>query len=94
MDSGDLVPDDVIVRVIAERMQTPEAADGFILDGFPRTRPQAEALGRQLADLDRGPDRVLLIDASDEEVSAGSAAGAPACENGHVFHVDFNPTGE
>ena len=51
MDRGDLVPDDVIIGVIAERLQTPEAADGFILDGFPRTRPQAEALDRRA----RGP---------------------------------------
>ena len=53
MDRGDLVPDDVIVGVIAERIDSREAADGFILDGFPRTEPQAEALAARLAELDR-----------------------------------------
>src|SRR5262249_34447617 len=53
MDRGDLVPDEVIVGVIAERIDSEEAADGFILDGFPRTEPQAEALGARLEELGR-----------------------------------------
>ena len=53
MDRGDLVPDEVIVGVIAERIDSEEAADGFILDGFPRTEPQAVALGEKLSDLGR-----------------------------------------
>src|SRR6266852_5646744 len=53
MDRGDLVPDDVIVGVIAERVAGSEAADGFILDGFPRTLAQAEALEAKLVELDR-----------------------------------------
>ena len=62
MDRGDLVPDDVIVGVIAERIDQQEAEDGFILDGFPRTEPQAEALDAKLGELGRralggGPDR-------------------------------------
>ena len=62
MDRGDLVPDDVIVGVIAERIDQHEAEDGFILDGFPRTEPQAEALDAKLGELGRGglgggPDR-------------------------------------
>ena len=68
MDRGDLVPDEVIVGVIAERIDSPEAADGFILDGFPRTEPQAEALAARLAELDRGLTAVLLIDVDDDEV--------------------------
>ncbi len=64
MDRGDLVPDDVIVGVIAERIDSPEARDGFILDGFPRTMPQAEALDAKLEELGRdgirgAPDRRL-----------------------------------
>ena len=47
MDRGDLVPDDVICRVVVERIDRPEARDGFVLDGFPRTIPQAEELGRR-----------------------------------------------
>ena len=91
MDRGDLVPDEVIVDVIAERIDSPEAADGFILDGFPRTEPQAEALAARLAELDRGLTGVLLIDVDDEEV-VRRLGGRRTCEaNGHVFHVDFNP---
>jgi adenylate kinase len=91
MDRGDLVPDEVIVGVIAERIDSSEALDGFILDGFPRTTPQAEALDAKLAELDRGVTAVLLIDVDDEEV-VRRLGGRRTCEaNGHVFHVDFNP---
>jgi len=91
MDRGDLVPDDVISGVIAERLQKPEAADGFILDGFPRTRPQAEALDRELADLGRDLTATILIDVPDEEVERRLGGRRTCVENGHVFHVDFNP---
>ena len=57
MDRGDLVPDEVIVGAIAERIDSTEAADGFILDGFPRTVPQAEALAAKLGELGRRADR-------------------------------------
>ncbi len=68
MDRGDLVPDEVIVGMIGERIDSSEAADGFILDGFPRTAPQAEALAAKLKELGRDLTAVLLIDVSDEEV--------------------------
>jgi adenylate kinase len=91
MDRGDLVPDEVIVDVIAERVDSVEARDGFILDGFPRTTPQAEALDAKLAELDRSVSAVLLIDVSDEEV-VRRLGGRRTCEaNGHVFHVEFEP---
>jgi len=91
MDRGDLVPDDVIVGVIAERIDSSEALDGFILDGFPRTTPQAEALDAKLAELGRGVTAVLLIDVSDDEV-VRRLGGRRTCEaNGHVFHVEFEP---
>src|SRR3954454_24511550 len=67
MDRGDLVPDEVIVGVIAERMYTEGAAPGLIVDGFPRTEPQAVALGEKLSDLGRTLTAVLLIDAGDDE---------------------------
>jgi adenylate kinase len=94
MDRGDLVPDAVIVGVIAERIDSEEARDGFILDGFPRTTPQAEALDAKLEELGRSVGAVLLIDVSDEEV-VKRLGGRRTCEaNGHVFHVDFNPPKE
>ena len=91
MDRGDLVPDEVIVGVIAERIDSEEAADGFILDGFPRTEPQAEALAAKLAELGRGLTAVLLIDVVDDEVIRRLGGRRTCEENGHVFHVEFNP---
>jgi adenylate kinase len=91
MDRGDLVPDDVIVGVIADRIASSEARDGFILDGFPRTTPQAEALDAKLNELGRALNGVLLIDVSDDEVIR-RLGGRRTCEaNGHVFHVEFEP---
>ena len=91
MDRGDLVPDEVIVGMIGERIDSAEAADGFILDGFPRTQPQAEALATKLAELARALTAVLLIDASDEEVVRRLGGRRTCLENGHVFHVELNP---
>jgi adenylate kinase len=91
MDRGDLVPDGVIVGMIGERIDSEEAADGFILDGFPRTAPQAEALASKLAELGRELTAVLLIDVSDEEVVRRLGGRRTCVENGHVFHVEFNP---
>jgi len=91
MDRGDLVPDEVIVGVIAERIDSSEARDGFILDGFPRTTPQAEALDAKLGELGRTVTAVLLIDVSDDEV-VRRLGGRRTCEaKGHVFHVEFEP---
>ena len=91
MDAGDLVPDDVIVGVIAEALDSDEARDGFILDGFPRTTPQAEALDAKLADLGRAVTAVLLIDVSDDEVvrRLGGRRTCVVCDR--VYHVEFNP---
>jgi adenylate kinase len=91
MDRGDLVPDEVIVGVIAERIDSAEAADGFLLDGFPRTTPQAEALDAKLEQLRRAVTAVLLIDVGDEEVVRRLGGRRTCTENGHVFHVEFNP---
>jgi len=94
MDAGDLVPDEVIVGVIAEALDSEAARDGFLLDGFPRTTPQAEALDAKLGDLGRGVTAVLLIDVSDDEVVRRLGGRRTCAENGHVFHVDFSPPKE
>jgi adenylate kinase len=91
MDHGDLVPDEVIIGVIVERVQGPEAADGFILDGFPRTVPQAEALDAELDKLGRTLTAALLFDVSDEEVQRRLGGRRTCTENGHIFHIEFNP---
>jgi adenylate kinase len=91
MDRGDLVPDEVIIGVIAERLQQEEAADGFILDGFPRTVPQAEALDRKMEELHREMTAAILIDVSEQEVLR-RLSGRRTCEaEGHIFHLEFNP---
>ena len=68
MDSGALVPDDVIIGMIEERLSEPDCAKGFLLDGFPRTVPQAEALDELLDKMSRPLDAVLLFDVDDEIV--------------------------
>jgi adenylate kinase len=94
MDRGDLVPDEVIIGVIVERIESPEAADGFILDGFPRTIPQAEALGAELEELGRQLTAVLLIEVPDEEVVRRLGGRRTCAKSGHVFHVEFDPPKE
>jgi adenylate kinase len=91
MDAGDLVPDEVMIGIIAERIETPEAGDGFILDGFPRTTPQAEALDTKIKELGRELTAAILIDVPEEEVVRRLGGRRTCKENGHVFHVDFDP---
>ena len=90
MERGDLVPDGVMVGVIAERIDQKEAEDGFILDGFPRTEPQAEALESKLNELGRQVSAAVLFEVSDEEV-VRRLGGRRTCTNGHIFHVDSDP---
>ncbi len=92
MDRGDLVPDEVIIGVIVERIQSSEAADGFLLDGFPRTTPQAEALDSELDGLDKRLTVALAIEVSDDEV-VRRLGGRRTCSNdgSHIFHVEFDP---
>ena len=90
MERGDLVPDDVIVGVIGERIDEKEADDGFILDGFPRTEPQAEALDKKLSELDRKLSAAILIDVGDDEV-VRRLSGRRTCSNGHIFHMESDP---
>lgn len=92
MDRGDLVPDEVIIGVIAERLQQEEASDGFILDGFPRTEPQAEALDQKMKELGRELTAAILIEVPEEEVIR-RLSGRRTCEENpsHIYHVDFDP---
>jgi adenylate kinase len=95
MDRGDLVPDEVIIGVIAERLQGEEASDGFILDGFPRTVPQAEALDAKMSELRREITAVILIDVPEKEVLR-RLGGRHTCEKNpsHIYHVEFDPPKE
>src|SRR5215210_6667830 len=91
VEAGDLVPDDLICAVIEERLDSGEADDGFLLDGFPRTIGQAEMLEQALEKRGRGLTAVLLIDAPDEEVVRRLSGRRQCVKNGHVYHVEFDP---
>src|SRR5438270_1957209 len=91
MDRGDLVPDDLICRVIMERIDTPEAEDGFLLDGFPRTVGQADVLDRALERRGRELTAALLIDVPDEEVVRRLSGRRICVKSGHHYHVDLDP---
>ena len=91
MDRGDLVPDDVMVGLIAERVASDEAADGFILDGFPRTIGQGEALDAKLSELGRKLTAAILIEVPDEEVIRRLSGRRVCVKEGHVFHMEFDP---
>lgn len=91
MDAGKLVPDEIVIGIIQERLAQPDCADGFILDGFPRTIPQAEALDRMGIVI----DRVIDIEVADETIArrVSGRRVCPAC--GASYHVDYKrPTVE
>jgi adenylate kinase len=91
MTKGDLVPDDLICKVIMERIDQPEAEDGFLLDGFPRNTEQADILENALDSRGRGLTAVLLIDAADGEVIKRISGRRVCVKNQHVYHVDYDP---
>jgi adenylate kinase len=91
MDRGDLVPDEVISAVIAERVSRHEAEDGFILDGFPRTTGQAESLESELGKLDRAITAALQIEVPEDEVVRRLGGRRTCVKGGHIFHVEFDP---
>jgi adenylate kinase len=92
MDRGELVPDRVVIGIIAERLKEEDAANGFILDGFPRTIPQAEALQQILDGLDRAIDHVISIEVEDEELVTRLTGRRMCKECGDSYHVVFNPS--
>jgi len=91
MDRGDLVPDEVMVGVIAQRIDSDEARDGFLLDGFPRTVRQADALDEALSALGRRLTAVLAIDAPDQEVIRRLSGRRVNPKTGRIYHVEFDP---
>jgi len=89
MNRGDLVPDDVVIKMIMEEIES-KGDDGFLLDGFPRSVGQADALGEEIERRGRHLSAALLVDADDETVMK-RITGRRQCSNGHVYHLEFDP---
>ena len=92
MDQGLLVPDELVVDLVVDRIQKDDCQDGFILDGFPRTIPQAESLDAALAKMGETMDYAIDVDVPDEDIVT-RMGGRRACVGcGATYHVQFNPT--
>jgi adenylate kinase len=89
MDKGQLVPDGVVIGIIGDRLKEPDCEKGFMLDGFPRTVPQGEALGKVLADMGRKIDHVVSIEVPDSELIARLTGRRTCRACGEGYHVMF-----
>ncbi len=94
MNGGKLVPDEIIVGMMGERLKEKDCEKGFLLDGFPRTVPQAEALDQLLATMNLSLDAVILLDV-DDEVVVKRLCGRRMCRQcGEIYHVTFKPSSQ
>src|SRR3954449_2315115 len=92
MDAGDLVPDEVTIEMVRDRVRQEDAVNGFLLDGFPRNVPQAEVLDDILRDVGRSKlDVVLELVVDDDEVVRRLSGRRPCRKCNHVWHIDFDP---
>lgn len=94
MDQGALVPDEVTIGIVRERLSQPDCEKGFLLDGFPRTVPQAEALDATLADLNKSVEHVINIQVEQEELIKRLTGRRICKECGTAYHLVFNPPQE
>ncbi len=91
MDQGELVPDEVVVGIVKDRLNASDCNSGFILDGFPRTLPQAEALDTTLKAMERGIDHVVSIEVDKDELIR-RLTGRRTCRRcGAMYHIIFDP---
>ncbi len=91
MDAGDLVPDELVISIIKERIIEPDCAGGFILDGFPRTVAQAEGLDKMLKAVDKQLDFVFALEVDEEEIIDRRAGRMVGAKSGRVYHAVHNP---
>jgi adenylate kinase len=91
MDAGELVPDELVVDLICDRIGEEDCGDGFILDGFPRNRAQADALGEAFERLGREITAVLMIDVPDDEVVRRISGRRVSVKTGRPYHVESDP---
>ena len=94
MDKGELVPDELTLDLIMDRFKQPDCENGYVLDGFPRTIPQAEALDRALAEMGQKIDYAIDVEVPDENI-VNRMSGRRACVDcGATYHIEFNPSKE
>ena len=92
MDKGELVPDELVVDLIMDRFKEADCANGYVLDGFPRTIPQAEALDKALSANGESVDYAVNVEVPDENI-INRMSGRRACVGcGATYHIQFNPT--
>jgi adenylate kinase len=91
MSAGGLVPDSVVIGLVEERLGQPDAKKGFLLDGFPRTVAQAEALGRLLERLETPLDAVVQIDVPRELLVRRATGRRTDLRTGQIYHLEYNP---
>lgn len=91
MKTGGLVPDDVTIPIVLKRITQPDCAEGFMLDGFPRTRPQAEALDQAMTKAGVALDAVVLIEVPDALLEERAVLRRSDPETGKIYHLKYNP---
>ncbi len=92
LDNGELVPDELTVEIVKDRLGNDDCAKGYILDGFPRTIPQAEYLDKVLNEMNTSIDLALLIDVKDEDIIARMSGRRVCTSCGATYNIVFNPT--
>ena len=91
MDSGSLVPDDLILDMMKERLNQSDCNNGYVLDGFPRTIPQAEGLDNVLKQLNQKLDKVIILDVNDDVIVDRMGGRRVHTQSGRVYHIVYNP---
>ncbi len=91
MDAGELVPDSTIIGIIKDRLAENDCKKGFILDGFPRTLPQAEALNDLMKDMDISLDKVISLNVPDSDIVERITGRRTSKKTGKIYHIKFNP---
>lgn len=91
MDAGQLVPDSTIIGIIKDRLAEDDCKEGFILDGFPRTLPQAEALNELMANMGISLDKVISLNVPDSDIVERITGRRTSKTTGKIYHIKFNP---
>jgi len=91
MDRGQLVPDHLILDMMGKRFQDPDCTRGYILDGFPRTIPQAEGLDNLIEQLNQKLDRVIILEVNDEIIVDRMSGRRIHLSSGRIYHIKYNP---